>query len=84
MPQHCRMFNESLVFCPICLGVPFIALRTLGVVGAPIGRLWLSSIRGRTRQSGAPPDSEHCPIPFLVWQSRLLPAIGPVAQWTVQ
>jgi hypothetical protein len=35
------------------LGVPFIAPRDLGAVGAPFGKLWLSSIRGCTRLSGA-------------------------------
>jgi hypothetical protein len=47
------------------LGVPFIALRELGDVGAPFGRLWLPSVRGRAGQSGASPDSEQCPIFFL-------------------
>jgi hypothetical protein len=28
------------------LGVPFIALRDLGAIGAPFGRLWLPSVRG--------------------------------------
>jgi hypothetical protein len=41
------------------LGVPFIAPRKLGVVGDNLGRLILPSVRWRTRQSGAPPDS-HC------------------------
>jgi hypothetical protein len=35
------------------LGVPFIALRDIGAVGAPFGRLWLPSVRGCTRLSGA-------------------------------
>jgi hypothetical protein len=47
------------------LGVPFIAPKELGAVGAPFGRLWLPSVCGRTGQSGAPPDSEQCVIPFL-------------------
>jgi hypothetical protein len=49
------------------LGVPFIAPRHLGAIGAPFGRHWLPSIRERTGQSGAPPDSEQCVIPFLVF-----------------
>jgi hypothetical protein len=44
------------VFCSMRLGVPFIALRQLGAVGAPFGRQLLSSVRWRTGQSGAPPD----------------------------
>jgi hypothetical protein len=35
------------------LGVPFIAPRDLGAVGAPFGRLWLPSVRECTGQSGA-------------------------------
>ena len=38
------------------LGVPFIALRQVGVVGAPFGRQFLPSVCWRTGQSGAPPD----------------------------
>jgi hypothetical protein len=37
----------------MCLGVPFISIRQLG---APFGRQFLPSVRGRTGQSGAPPD----------------------------
>jgi hypothetical protein len=56
--RRCRMFNECLVFYSMRLGVPFIAPRELGVVGAPNGRLWLPSVRWRIGQSGAPPDNE--------------------------
>jgi hypothetical protein len=35
------------------LGVPFIAPRDLGAVGAPFGRPWLSSVRGCTGLSSA-------------------------------
>jgi hypothetical protein len=35
------------------LGVPFIAPRDLGAVGAPFGRPWLPSIRECTELSGA-------------------------------
>jgi hypothetical protein len=47
------------------LGVPFIAPRDTGAVGAPLARLWLPSVSWRTRQSGAPPDIEQCTIPSL-------------------
>jgi hypothetical protein len=47
------MFNGGLVFCSICLGVPFIALRELGAVGAPFGRSRLPSVCWRTGLSGA-------------------------------
>jgi hypothetical protein len=41
------------------LGVPFIAPRDLGAIGAPFGRLWLPSVRGCTGLSCAP--SDRCP-----------------------
>jgi hypothetical protein len=41
------------VCCSMCLGDPFIAPRLLGAVGAPFGRQFLPSVRGRTRLSGA-------------------------------
>jgi hypothetical protein len=37
----------------MCQGVPFIAPRDLGAVGAPFGRPWLPSVRGCTGLSGA-------------------------------
>jgi hypothetical protein len=46
------------VYCSMHLGVPFIAPRQLGAVGASFGRQWLPSVRGHTGQSGAPPDNE--------------------------
>jgi hypothetical protein len=39
-----RMFNGCLVVCSMLLGVPFIAPRDLGTVGAPFGRPWLPSV----------------------------------------
>jgi hypothetical protein len=60
------------------LGVLFIATRDLVDVGVPFGRLRLPSVRGRTGQSGAPPDIEWYAIPFLVWRSRPL---QPPAPW---
>jgi hypothetical protein len=51
-----RLFNGGLVYCSMCLGVPFIAPRQLGSVGAPFGMQFLPSVHGRTGQSGAPPD----------------------------
>jgi hypothetical protein len=47
------MFNGCLVMCSMRLGVPFIAPRDLGVVGAPFGRLWLPFVSGFTGLSGA-------------------------------
>jgi hypothetical protein len=64
------MFLVSLGDSSMRLGVPFIAPRQLGAVGGQQGRLSLPSVRWRTEQSGAPPDS-HCrrsgadPLPIL-------------------
>jgi hypothetical protein len=48
---------DAWVSCSMRLGVPFIAPRELGAVGATFGRLWLPSVRGRTGQCGASQDS---------------------------
>jgi hypothetical protein len=53
-----RMFLECLGDS-MRLGVPFIAPRQLGAVGGQQGRPSLPSVRWRTGQSDAPPDS-HC------------------------
>jgi hypothetical protein len=54
-----RMFNGGLVYCSMCIEVPCIAPRQLGTVGAPSGRQFLPSVRGRTGQSGAPPNMNN-------------------------
>jgi hypothetical protein len=46
--QCCRMFKGCLVWRSMRLGVPFIAPRDIGAIGAPFGRLWLPSVRGCT------------------------------------
>jgi hypothetical protein len=63
--RRLAMFNGSLVFCSMCLGVPFIALRQLGAVGAPFGRQELPSVHGHTVQSGAPLDMNSVRSPSL-------------------
>jgi hypothetical protein len=55
------MLSECLDFSSMCLGVPFIAPRQLGVVGDKLGRPSLPSIEWRTGQSVAPPDS-YCSL----------------------
>jgi hypothetical protein len=57
-----RMFLECLGDSSMRPGVSFIAPKQLGAVGGQQGRLSLSSVGWRTRQSGAPPDS-HCSCP---------------------
>jgi hypothetical protein len=58
------MIKEYLGHSSMCLGVPFIAPRQLGAVGANLGRLKLPSVGWRTGQSGVPPDSYcSCPVP---------------------
>jgi hypothetical protein len=54
--RRLRMFNGDLVCCSMRLGVPFIAPRQLGAVGAPFGRQFLPSVGGRIGQSDAPLD----------------------------
>jgi hypothetical protein len=62
-----RLIRECLVFCSMCLGVPFIAPRQLGVVGDRIGRQFLPFVGWRTGQSGAPPDmNSSCSVPDLL------------------
>jgi hypothetical protein len=46
-------------------GVPFIASRDLGAVGAPFGRPWLPSVRGCTGLSGAHRTVSSVRIPSL-------------------
>jgi hypothetical protein len=36
--RRLRMLNGGLVYCSMLLGVPFIAPRELGAIGAPFGR----------------------------------------------
>jgi hypothetical protein len=76
------MFLVSLVFCSMCLGVPFIALRQLGAVGEQLGRQFLSSVEWRNEQSVKPPDS-HCSSPVLDFLPyRAQPTVGPPGQFT--
>jgi hypothetical protein len=58
-----RMLSECLVYCSMCLGVPFIAPRQLGAVRDQLGRQFLPSAEWRTGQSGAPPNRSYsCPV----------------------
>jgi hypothetical protein len=81
--QYLRVFKEYLVLCSMRLGLPFIAPRDLGAIWAPLGRLCLPSVHGRTGQSSAPSNSEQCVIAFLVWWRRPLPTSSPMAHRTV-
>ena len=65
------------------LGVPFIAPRQLGAVGAPFGRQFLPSVRGRTRQSGVPPDMNSARFLSLFGKPTVAPAV-PLAHRTVR
>jgi hypothetical protein len=51
-----------MVYSSMRLGVSFIALRKLGVVGDQFGKPFLPSVEWCTGQSGAPPNS-HCSCP---------------------
>jgi hypothetical protein len=80
------MFLVSLGNSSMCLGVPFIAPRQLGVVEDQQGRPSLPSVEWRTGQSGAPPDS-HCRrsgadlLPFLA--QMIVAALGQLAHRTL-
>jgi hypothetical protein len=80
------MFLESLVFCSMRLGVPFIAPRQLGAIGGQLGRPILPSVGWCTGQSGAPSDS-HCSSPVHDLLPYLAhPTVGPrdrLAHWTL-
>jgi hypothetical protein len=56
-----EMIKECLDLSSMRLGVPFIALRQLGVIGGNLGRQFLPSVGWRTGQSGAPPN-RHCSV----------------------
>jgi hypothetical protein len=50
------MFLESLVYCSMHQGVPFIDPRQLGAIGDQLGKQFLPSVEWHTGQFGAPPD----------------------------
>jgi hypothetical protein len=70
------VLKECLVFSFMRLGVPFIAPRQLGAVESNPGRQFLPSVAWRTG---------HCPvrISFLIWRSRPLAALEPLAHRTL-
>jgi hypothetical protein len=55
------MLSECFGDSSMCLGVPFIAPRQLGVVEDNLGRQFLPSVEWRTGQSGAPLDN-YCSL----------------------
>jgi hypothetical protein len=80
------MLSECLVYCSICLRVPFIAPRQLGAVGDQLGGQILPSVEWCTGQSGAPPDmNSTCPVlDFLpYWVQPTIGPLGPLAHRTV-
>jgi hypothetical protein len=78
------MFLESLVYCSMRLGVPFIAPRQLGAVGDQFGRSFLPSVEWCTGQSGAPPD-RSCSYPVRdLLPYRAHPTFAPPGQMAHQ
>ena len=75
--RRLRMFNGSLVYYFMRLGVPFIAPRQLGAVEDQLGRQILPSVEWCTGQFGAPPDmNSTCPVlDFL--PNRAQSTVGP-------
>jgi hypothetical protein len=82
------MFLVSLVFCSMCLGVPFIAPRKLEAVGGQFGRPFLPSVEWCTGQSGAHTTTTvhvQCASSFHIGCSRpLLLGAGwhPADRWS--
>jgi hypothetical protein len=74
------MFLVSLVYCSMCLGVPFIAPRQLGAVGDQFGRPSLPSIEWCTGQSGAPPESHCSSLVRDLLPYRAQPTVAPRGQ----
>jgi hypothetical protein len=71
------MFLESLVYCSMRLGDPFIAPRQLGAVGDQFERPFLPSVEWCTGPSGAPPDRHSsCPVRDL-FPYRVQPTVAP-------
>jgi hypothetical protein len=70
------VLKECLVFSSMRLGVPFIAPRQQGAVESNPRRQFLPSVAWRTG---------HCPvrISFLLWRSRPLAALAPLAHRTL-
>ena len=88
-----KVRTRSLGMLRVCLGdssmrlgVPFIAVRQLGVIGGQQGRLFLPSVGWRTGQSGAPPDSpvNHSRTPPNFPESDLFTGVQPGAPDTVR
>jgi hypothetical protein len=75
--RRLRMLREYLVYCSMCIVVPFIAPRQLGAVGDPIGKQFLPSVGWCTEQFGAPSDmNSSCPVLDLL-PYRAQPTVGP-------
>jgi hypothetical protein len=75
-----RILRECLSYSSMRLGVPFISLRQLGVVGGQLGRPKWPSVGWCTGQSGAPPDS-HCSCPVRDrLPNQVHPTVGPWGQ----
>jgi hypothetical protein len=80
------MLSECLGVSSMHLGVPFIAPRQLGAVGAKLSRPQVPSVGGCTGQPGAPPDS-HCSLSgadcLPNWAQTTVEAPGPLAHRTL-
>jgi hypothetical protein len=72
-----KMLSECLAYCFMCLGVPFIAPRELGVVGDQLGRQILPSVEWCTKQSGVPPDMNRTCSVLDLLPYRAQPTVGP-------
>jgi hypothetical protein len=55
--RSCSVLKVCLVCCSMCIGVPFIAPRGLGIIEVPFGRPWFPSVCGCTELFGGAPYS---------------------------
>jgi hypothetical protein len=79
-----RVLKECFVFSSMRLGVPFIAPRQLGAVWEQSRKAILGFCRLAHRTVRCTPDTVRCPISFLLWRSRPLAALEPLAHRTVR
>jgi hypothetical protein len=70
------MISESLVYCSMRLGVPFIAPRQLGAIGDQLVRQILPSVEWCTGQSGAPRDLNSSCLVRVLFPFLAKPTVG--------
>jgi hypothetical protein len=70
------MISESLVYCSMRLGVPFIAPRQLGAIGDQLVRQILPSVEWSTGPAGAPLDMNSSCLVRVLFPFLAKPTVG--------